>query len=154
MGHSKYGKQAVGAAVLTVEALELRLKGMSYKQIGEELDCAIGTAYNAVSRGLKELNSLAKEKAEEVRQLELSRIDSVLDSVIKRAKKGNDKAIASMVKLMDRRAKYLGLDSPVQTEDIAERERVILQLAERLNISAEDAREEYEKTKSGYSESE
>lgn len=90
-------------------AVRLRLAGASYERIAEEVGYAGHSgARKAVEAGLK---LAIKEPAEEVVQQELARLDQMyLGLVGKGATSGNVPAVLAALKVMDRRAKYLGLD--------------------------------------------
>jgi hypothetical protein len=133
------------------KALELRVLGYSYRKIGIAMGLSKVGAYKIVERAIAKQDKTITESSKRVMALDLARIDEVLPSVMERAKGGSDRAITSLIKLLDRQARYLGLDAAVKTEDLAEREKVILKLSERLDISIEEARAEYEKTKEGMS---
>lgn len=111
-------KAAQKGAILKrqLEALDLRMRGFSFRAIGEKLEVTHVTAYNDV---MAELARLAKErdgKVEELRQLELERLDMLLKGLEPMARTGNPGAVNSYIKVMERRAKYLGLDAPEKHE--------------------------------------
>jgi hypothetical protein len=66
----------------------------------------------AIERRVKEIS----EGAEEVLNLELQRLDTMLLAVWPKAASGDSGAIDRVLKLMDRRARYLGLDTPQRLE--------------------------------------
>lgn len=106
------------------KALELRKAGMSYPKIAGEMDCSVSTAHGYVQAALKET---IQEPADEVRAIELERLDIMIRSLWPTVLGGSPSekrnAIDRVILLMDRRAKYLGLDAPqrriveVVTED-------------------------------------
>lgn len=102
----------------TIEACKMRAKGFSFQKISEELQkkghdcCNASAARLLVMRGLKTLREDLKESAEDVRQLELTRLDDILGPQYEVAMTGDPRAAEVCIKLMDRRAKYLGLDNP------------------------------------------
>ena len=90
------------------KAVELRLAGANYYQIAQALGYSGHTgARHAVQRGL----TLAiTEPAAEVLQQELARLDRLMSGLWTQAVQGNMLAVDRILKIMDRRAKYLGLD--------------------------------------------
>ena len=44
--------------------------------------------------------------------MELDRLDVALDALADRIEQGDDRAVATMLRIQERRAKLLGLDSP------------------------------------------
>ena len=90
------------------KAVELRLAGANYHQIAQALGYNGHTgARHAVQRGL---TMAITEPAAEVLQQELSRLDRLLSGIYPQAVQGNLAAVDRVLKIMDRRAKYLGLD--------------------------------------------
>jgi hypothetical protein len=56
------------------------------------------------------------EPADEVRKQELDRIDRLQVAVWNRALKGDDKAINTVLRLMERRARLVGIDAPTKIQ--------------------------------------
>ena len=107
-------KARVKAAERHAEALELRKAGLTYKVIAEQLGykAPVG-AHKAVAAGLK---ATLQEPADAVRQLELSRLDRMLAAAWPKVLKGDVKAGGYALRIMERRAVYLGLDAPVKID--------------------------------------
>lgn len=92
-------------------ALELRKAGCGYDEIAAALGYAnAGGAYKIVQQALKDTY---REPAEEIRTLELERVDRLLRAVWPRALKGDVEAVDRVLKIMTRRARLLGLDRGV-----------------------------------------
>lgn len=89
------------------QALELRKAGATYEQIGAKLGITNQAAHRLVSRGLA---ALGKEAAEDVLALELSRLDGLLMAMWPQARRGNHGAVDRVLRIMERRARLLGLD--------------------------------------------
>ena len=104
----------IDAKVRAARALELRMEGMKFDDIAEELGYAGRQgAYDAVSR---ELKALTREPAEEVLRLDLERLDKMWGIHYLNAQAGDAVALSSCMRIMERRARLLGLDSPAKTE--------------------------------------
>jgi hypothetical protein len=92
------------------QALDRRLAGETYQQIADALGykskCG---AYKAVDGALREVT---REPAEAVRALELARLDELYRAASPFAKNGEAVMIAACLRIMERRAKLLGLDLP------------------------------------------
>jgi hypothetical protein len=117
-GSSKTSPKAIEEALRRARALELRRFGASYQDIADQLGFSgRGAAYNAV---ILELQRVAREPAEAVLKLELERLDRMLLGIMAKAsdpeERGQYGAIDRALKIMDRRARYLGLDAPKQLE--------------------------------------
>lgn len=110
MGNSaKRDERKANIAELQRRALELRKSGKSYEEISDEMQLTDKTAaYRYVKAAIA---AITKEPAEEVRNLELHRLDALLSAVWPEAMKADPQAVASAMRLMERRAKYQGLDA-------------------------------------------
>ncbi len=97
------------------KAFEFRKSGMSYRDIGKELDISGGQAYQDVMWVLKTIINDHKEDVEQYKQMELERLDEYVKSLDWKKNMGNFKTIEIMLKIQDRRAKLLGLDAPQKT---------------------------------------
>jgi hypothetical protein len=102
----------IAAAEFRKQALELRKQGYSYAKISEGLrKKGIVRSWQAVEKAVKRaIADITREIAEEVKVLELERLDELLVPSMRMARNGNLGAIDRALKIMDRRAKYLGLD--------------------------------------------
>ncbi len=90
-------------------AVELRRAGLTYQRIADELGWkSISSAYDAVQGALR---ASIVEPAATVRALELERLDALLAGLWELARNGQTDAIDRVLKVMDRRAKLLGLDA-------------------------------------------
>jgi len=111
-------------------ALELRKRGMSYRQIGQELGVSRNTAHKYVTAELDELRAETRASAEQLRDLELERLDQYLARLQPKIEDGDEKAIATALRVQERRAKLTGLDAPQRTEVTIGGESVIDRLRE------------------------
>lgn len=93
-------------------ALELRKTGMTYAQIAQELGGTQVSVFNLVKRRLAKIQQKTSELAEAVVQIELQRLDQMLEKLNPKIEKGDTMAIAVALKIQERRSKYLGLDAP------------------------------------------
>ena len=96
------------------QALELRKAGATYEQIAAELGIkSKRAAWGIVQTALAEITH---EPAQQVLDLELARLDAMLVGLWSTARKGNHGSVDRVLRIMDRRARYLGLDAqPEQT---------------------------------------
>jgi len=97
-------------------ALELRMTAATYSQIGQALGISEAGAYKAVIRALGKLNAKVMENAEELRTLEVQRLDSLFITMYAQAKSGHQGAVDRCLRIMERRAKLLGLDAPTKQD--------------------------------------
>ena len=99
---------------LSRKALELRKAGANFTQIQKELGYkSLQSAINAVDRALR---MTMQPAADEVRKIELERLDMMLLTLLPKIRIGDTDAINTALRIMDRRAKYLGLDMPIKAE--------------------------------------
>jgi preprotein translocase subunit SecD len=97
-----------------LRALELRKAGATYQVIAEQLGYAQAKgAYKAVASALK---LTLREPAEELRELEVARLDAMLLVLWRRVQAGDEKAVDRVLRIMERRARLLGLDAPTNTK--------------------------------------
>jgi len=91
-------------------AIELRRSGCTFDEIAVKLGYSgRGGAYKAVRKALR---SVIEQPALEFLALELSRLDALQQAVWDQALRGDPKAVDAVLKIMDRRATYLGLNAP------------------------------------------
>lgn len=105
------------------QALSLRASGATYRQIAETLDISVGVAHNYVQNALKDVQQEIDKEADMLRALEVERLDQMLLALApmlranqREGRTANLGAIDRALKIMERRAKLLGLDAPVRQE--------------------------------------
>ena len=107
-------KSSVATVEREAQALSLRRRGMPYNDIATYMGLSgPGAAYRIVQRGLCRL---IQEPADDVRAMELDRLDTFLFRLSGRIELGDTKAIDTALKVMDRRAKLMGLDAPTKVQ--------------------------------------
>lgn len=105
------------------EILRLRAAGHSLRAIGAR----VGLSHQGVSdRITAVLAQLVTPAAEEYRALETVRLDTYLEALSLRIGEGDYRSVGTAVRISERRAKLLGLDSPVQL-DVAMKQRLDLE---------------------------
>ena len=88
---------------------------MSYREIAQRLGYrGPSGAWKSVSSALDK--TLRRERPEDVRLMELERLDAMLDGCWDKAVKGNTVSITAALRIAERRARLLGLDAPSQIE--------------------------------------
>jgi hypothetical protein len=96
------------------QSLLLRQQGYTFDEIASRLGYkGESGAREAFRRAL--LRTL-QEPASEVRELEINRLDIAQVAIWDRVQNGDLPAIVVLLKIMERRAKYLGLDAPVKAQ--------------------------------------
>jgi hypothetical protein len=115
---SKVTKDNVQAREREEKALAFRKAGLTYQAIAKH--CGYSShegARLAVFRSMERLTKICNEKAEEVRRIEIERLDAMLAALWHRAAmQGDEAAIDRVLKIQARRAALLGLDAPAKSE--------------------------------------
>jgi hypothetical protein len=137
-GRRGRGQAATSAARLASldkarRALLLRTAGASFEQIAQALGYASRSgAYFAVEQALRRT---LREPAAAVRQLALLRLDEMLRGLWPAITRGDVAAVGTGLRILERQAKYLGLDAPLRV-DI---EQTVRQMARDAGIDESDA---------------
>jgi polyphosphate kinase 2 (PPK2 family) len=114
MTESKTSPRRLEAVEKQKQALELRKAGATYEAIAKKLEYANASgAEHAIKAALK---ATVQDGADAVRQLEVERLDAMLMGLWTTANKGNHGAVDRVLRIMERRARLLGLDAPTKTE--------------------------------------
>lgn len=109
-----HSTKRVDTAFRRREALAMRQRGKSFQEIADELGYSSrGAASSDISKMIKEL---PQENAHNLRKIEVERMDQLLDAMWDKAMKGDGWAVDRCLKIMERRAKLLGLDAPIVTK--------------------------------------
>jgi hypothetical protein len=111
MGNSaKRDARRLERAEMARKVLELRKAGAGFEQIAKQLDLANkSVSWKLFASAIKEV---IREPAETVLQLELTRLDAMLLGMWSKAKTGDPQAVDRVLRIMERRSFYLGLDQP------------------------------------------
>ena len=114
MKRPKTDTRTLRAEVQREQAVQLRLAGATYGQIGKQLGCTKQNAYYLVSTALARTRARSDDTVEEMRALDLGRMDALLLGIWQQAATGNLLAIDRVLKILERRAKLCGLDAPTK----------------------------------------
>lgn len=92
-------------------------RGYLFGKTQEALAEEFGISQSRVSQVIAEVReSLPETDAQELRRADLERLDAMLPNNILMAVAGDKDAVSSVLKIMERRAKLLGLDAPTRQE--------------------------------------
>jgi hypothetical protein len=130
VSHSRQNHVRIKKAHRGLEALGLREAGLTYRAIGEKMGISEERAWELVTEEFDRLNAERTEKAEAVIRLELERLDKIHQTLWARCQEGDLKAIATLLKTMERRAALLGLD--IQRHEVKVEERYALDVTARI----------------------
>jgi hypothetical protein len=121
----------------TGEAIELRKAGATFAMIGDYFGISAQAAHAMVVKGLK---ATLAEPAAELRALAVERLDHMLSAIWGAATNGDLYAQAGVLRLEERRAKLLGLDTPQRIEEVGEVADAKVTLLAKLKLMAERMR--------------
>lgn len=103
-------------AVRKYEVLKLRRQGLTIKTISEKLGISHSTVHRNIKSCLKDCIKHGEKDVKYFRELELNRLDGMLNVLKEKVSEGDVKAVSVSLKIAKRRAELLGLDAPVKTE--------------------------------------
>lgn len=104
----------VRAAARREEALRLRQAGASYRAIAQKLGITREAARKHVVAALEQLDDVTADLRAQLRRLELERLDALQLAHWTAAMQGDPAATDRILRIMDRRAKLVGLDHQTQ----------------------------------------
>jgi hypothetical protein len=127
--HKKRGRpkgqtkaQIIAEAAKTKRALELQIRGFSYSAISDQMisegfeGISKTRAFQLVKAALEEAVADQKDAAKRLVALEMLRLDEMTKGLYVAARQGEPPSVNSMLNVMDRRARYAGIDAPTKTE--------------------------------------
>lgn len=143
----------IRAAERRYMALTLRRQGGTYREIAEQLRGVEGISkkyspsqcYSDIITELRRINERNAEAAEEVRRLELERLDELLATYYNKACSGDYASLDRVLAIMDRRARYLDLykeKTPGAKVDITV---FVRQIAQEYGLDPDEAVKEAER---------
>lgn len=94
--------------------VELRRSGKSYDEIAHQVGISKSQAHRHVESALAEAREAIDADAVELKAQELDRLNAMLSGLWTEARRGNHGAVDRVLKIMERRAKLLGLDAPLK----------------------------------------
>jgi hypothetical protein len=127
-----------------LRVLELRRAGLTWQRIAEQVGYADHSgAYMAYKRALKRT---LQQPADELRQAEIDRLDRLQLAAWPKAMNGDNASITTIIRIMERRARLIGLDMPVKiAQDVTvwdggdSIDRAVRDLADLLRQNATDS---------------
>lgn len=116
MPRTKNNRRTAKATLTALSALDLRGQGLSFEEIGRKLGVHKSTAFRRVVAEMAKAAYESTEYAKDLLGKELATLDLLLDKAIDAVEDGNIDAITKAIKVMERRARYLGLDKPTEVK--------------------------------------
>ena len=152
------GRRSHSATISKLErqqlALDYRKAGLTYRAIAAKIretglsKYSETLAHRDVKDQLAVISTKLSSSAEELRSLELARLDSCWSTLWRSIGQGDTKAITAAVRISERRSKLLGLDAPIEVKIQAQAEAIAIGefnlLLERLSARPDFPRESLE----------
>ncbi len=126
------GPEQVSVAAFKLRALQLRRQGFGFARIADTLAAeggptSVSRAHELVVEALADLRRECREAAADVRDVEVLRCDGMLEVLWAKLTEETDgknlvgsktaaRLVDSILRVQDRKAKYLGLDAPKRIE--------------------------------------
>jgi len=107
----KTDQQRITATERRIKTLAYRKAGASYRAIADALSVSLATVHDDMQRAYAELQQEQNQAADDARTLENVRLDDLQAAVWQQARGGNLKAIGTVLRIMERRARLNGLDA-------------------------------------------
>jgi hypothetical protein len=106
--------ERIAQAEKEARIIELRRTGATWELIAKLTGYANPSgAYKAYQRAL---GKIVQPKIDELRAVEVDRLDRLQFAIWERAKDGDIKAIDAVLRILDRRTRILGLDAPTKIQ--------------------------------------
>jgi hypothetical protein len=134
--------ERLSAAERRPKAWELAKAGASLRQIAAAVGISHKQARRDVVGELARLNAESQELAEHYRTLHLARCEAMHVAVYPKAVRGDYAAIASVLRILERESKLLGLDSATKVDLDVSVHDMSAKVALELGMTTEDVLEE------------
>ena len=102
--------------MIHAKVLKLRHDGYTNEQCARQLGISPLRVSVILDEAIQQLQGDSTKHAAAIRELELLRLDAATQQVMPRIENGDTSAINALLKIQDRRAKYLGLDSSIKQD--------------------------------------
>ena len=116
MSESTQSPRKTATAERKNRALQRRIGGLTFQAIADELNVTRQAAHALVKSALAELNEKTAESAEELRRLELERLDTMRAAVWGGVLKGDLQSVDRALKISARLSALAGLDAPAKQD--------------------------------------
>lgn len=129
-------KELQDKAERNARILEFRKLGMTLAQIGQKVDLDPSQVHRIIKKALEDI---PKEAADELRTLELERLDTALRGIMPKVAKGDAQAVNAFIKIADHRAKLTGLYVLDTSDDGSEVGKAFVELLDSVKQSVKQA---------------
>lgn len=97
-------------------AWELRIAGLTQQQIGVKLGLSQSIVSRMLARAREDATAATHEVATIATAEQIARLDRMLVALWEKVRNGNERAVDTVLRIEERRAKLLGLDAAVRKE--------------------------------------
>ena len=106
--------------LLTSHVLALRIRGLSYRKMATQLGCSPTTAHRLTVEHLREIRTLNEELVEELRTLELARLDDMWRRIYPEnfEERIGEKQALALLRIVQQRRAIAGLDVQPKNAEI------------------------------------
>jgi hypothetical protein len=104
------------STMLQEKALQARLRGLSCAAIAAEIGCSKTQAHRLLVKALAGARATIAAAADEALAVDLLRLDAMWPENFTRAQAGDVAAVHACMRIMERRARLLGLDAAQKRE--------------------------------------
>lgn len=126
--------RSVDIARRRAQALELRRAGVSWQDIANRLGYKSRSA--ACQDVRRAMEDIVRVPAQQHIAEEVDRLDAMLQGLWPSARKGGVQSIDRVLKIMDRRARYLGLDNGLRSDSVEDARSMLGELSRALGVVA------------------
>ena len=113
-------RRRIHGKTLELSVLQLRKRGHTFVEIAAACGCSVAGAHKACSRALARLAQQRDDETQELRRLQLLRLEHALVKLAPLLEEGQLPAVDRLVRILEHQAKLLGLDAPEQSEAMVE----------------------------------
>lgn len=100
--------------LLTEQVIEYRQAKVSYRQIAKKVGISKSEVYRLVHRAMNLVKKNYMENASHIVIMEMANLDMAESALHNRIVKGDTQAIATVLRIQERRSRLIGLDAPVK----------------------------------------
>ena len=97
-------------------AWELRIAGLTQQQIGAKLGLSQSIVSRMLARAREDATAATHEVAAIATAEQIARLDRMLVALWEKVRNGNERAVDTVLRIEERRAKLLGLDAATRKE--------------------------------------
>lgn len=115
MGVSKTSAGSMNKAEATLEAVRLRKAGFTQREIAKQIGLSPGYVNKLLKAALEDFQTRTTSETEDLRALEVARMDQALRGIWPAVIKGNLGAVDRLLKISDQRCRLFGLYAPAKT---------------------------------------